>query len=237
MGGAAGLPEPEPLGMFGQFLVEPELELEPEPEFELFDPEPDELDEPELDVPDPLLVVLVVVPDDGVVVEELVLVVEPVVPVLDVVVVAASATSAPPVTRPAVSAPIANTFRNRSFILGGPFVSCCAPLRPERQSHDAPSTCDRPHNDRRAWVALPRDRMTMLRRRAWRQAAPSGLVGRAQRRRRRRSAQRLVARQQYARIGTSITSRPARNSCSSRKRRIASRCWARSPSSMVITML
>jgi hypothetical protein len=83
-----------------------ELELEPElPELE-----PDELDEPD----DPEL-------DDGVVVDELVLALEPVEPVLDGLVVAALATSAPPVTRPVVSAPIANTFRKRIFIGCCPF--------------------------------------------------------------------------------------------------------------------
>jgi hypothetical protein len=76
--------------MLGQLCVEPELEL--------LEPEPDEL-------------------DDGVVVEELVLALEPVVPVLEELVVAASATSAPPVTRPVVSAPIANTFRIRIFMV------------------------------------------------------------------------------------------------------------------------
>jgi hypothetical protein len=55
--------------------------------------------------------------DGVVVVEELVLELEPVVPVLDEPVVAASATSAPPVTRPVVSAPIANTFRSRIFMV------------------------------------------------------------------------------------------------------------------------
>jgi hypothetical protein len=90
--------------MLGQLCVE--LELEPElPELE-----PDELDEPD----DPEL-------DDGVVVDELVLALEPVEPVLDGLVVAALATSAPPVTRPVVSAPIANTFRKRIFIGCCPF--------------------------------------------------------------------------------------------------------------------
>ena len=98
--------------MFGQFRVEvEELEL-----FEL-EPEPDEL--PELDDPEPVPLLepefVLLEPDDGVVVEELVL--EPVVPELDEVVVAASATNAPPVTRPAVSAPIANTFRSRIFMV------------------------------------------------------------------------------------------------------------------------
>jgi hypothetical protein len=89
--------------MLGQLCVEPELEL--------LEPEPDELDEPELVLLDPVLEL------DGVVVEELVLVLEPVVPVLDELVVAASATRAPPVTRPVVSAPIANTFRSRIFMV------------------------------------------------------------------------------------------------------------------------
>jgi hypothetical protein len=80
--------------MLGQFFVEPELEL--------LVPEPEELDDPELALLDPELELL-----------EL----EPVVPVLDEPVVAASATSAPPVTRPVVSAPIANTFRSRIFMV------------------------------------------------------------------------------------------------------------------------
>jgi|HubBroStandDraft_2_1064218.scaffolds.fasta_scaffold49060_2 hypothetical protein len=93
--------------MFGQLCVEPEPELElPEPD------EPDEPDDPELVLPEL---------DDGVVVDELVLALEPVEPVLDELVVAALATSAPPVTRPVVSAPIANTFRKRIFIGFCPF--------------------------------------------------------------------------------------------------------------------
>jgi hypothetical protein len=93
--------------MLGQLFVEPELEL--------LEPEPDELDDPELVLLDPLFEL-----DDGVVVEELVLALEPVVPVLEELVVAASATSAPPVTRPVVSAPIANTFRIRIFMVAVP---------------------------------------------------------------------------------------------------------------------
>ena len=93
--------------MLGQLCVEPEPELElPEPD------EPDEPDDPELVLPEL---------DDGVVVDELVLALEPVEPVLDELVVAALATSAPPVTRPVVSAPIANTFRKRIFIDFCPF--------------------------------------------------------------------------------------------------------------------
>lgn len=102
-----------------------------EPELELLEPEPDELDElddPEFVLLDPVFELLEL--DDGVVVEELALVLEPVVPVLDVLVVAASATSAPPVTRPVVNAPIANTFRSRIFMVCCPFafVRCAAPF-------------------------------------------------------------------------------------------------------------
>lgn len=112
-------PEPEPLGMLGQLCVEPELEL---PELE-----PDEPDDPEPVLLEPVPELLEL--DDGAVVEELVLALEPVVPVLDVLVVAASATSAPPVTRPAVSAPIANTFRRRIFMAAAfRFVRCAAPF-------------------------------------------------------------------------------------------------------------
>jgi hypothetical protein len=93
--------------MLGQLWVEPELEL--------LEPEPDELEDPELVLPVPVLELLEL--DDGVVVEVLVPALEPVVPVLDELVVAASATSAPPVTRPVVSAPIANTFRSRIFMV------------------------------------------------------------------------------------------------------------------------
>jgi hypothetical protein len=105
--------------MFGQFLVEPEPEEldELDPELALFDP----LD-PVLEVPEV---------DDGVVVEELVVALEPepVVPVVDGV--AASATSAPPATRPVVSAPMANTLRNRSFmVVALSFVCCARPFGP-----------------------------------------------------------------------------------------------------------
>jgi hypothetical protein len=112
--------------MLGQLWVEPELEL---PELEPDEPddpeEPEELDEPDEPEPEELEPL-----EDGVVVvEELVPELEPVVPVLDVLVVAASATSAPPVTRPVVNAPIANTFRSLIFIGCCPFVSCDAPPR------------------------------------------------------------------------------------------------------------
>jgi hypothetical protein len=102
--------------MLGQLWEEPELEL-----LEL------EPDEPELVLLDPVFEVSELLELDGVVVEELVLALEPVVPVLDVLVVAALATRAPPVTRPVVSAPIANTFRKRIFMGRYPFVSCDAP--------------------------------------------------------------------------------------------------------------
>ena len=103
--------------MLGQLRVEPELEL--------LEPEPDELDDPELALPDPVFELFEL--DGVVVVEEFVLVLEPVAPVLDV---AASATSAPPVTRPVVSAPIANTFRSRIFMVAVlPFPSMRRPVR------------------------------------------------------------------------------------------------------------
>ena len=88
--------EPEPLPMLGQLRVvlEPGLELEPDPE----------------EVPEPELPELV--PDDGVVVEELDAELEPELPVV-VEVVAALATSAPPARRPEVSAPMASTLRRR----------------------------------------------------------------------------------------------------------------------------
>jgi hypothetical protein len=104
--------EPDPDPMLGQFFVvlEPEfvpglaLELEPEPE--PVDPEPEELElvDPELEDPD--------VPElfdgDGDVVAEDPDVVE--------LVVAALATSAPPLTSPAVSAPRASALRRRNFM-------------------------------------------------------------------------------------------------------------------------
>jgi hypothetical protein len=124
-GGVPWAPEPEPLPMFGQFLVEPlpELELEPEPEPVLEEPEPEPV------LLDPVFDVLEL--DDGVVVEELVLALEPVVPVLDVAVVAASATSAPPASSPVVSAPMANTLRSRSFmVVALSFVCCTHPFGP-----------------------------------------------------------------------------------------------------------
>jgi hypothetical protein len=113
--------------MLGQFWLEPELELDPlDPELEL---------EPELVLPDPEVPELE--PDDGVVVEEpdveeLLVELEPV-PVLPVPdVVAALATSAPPATRPEVSAPTAKTLRRRICMSCCPFRSCDAPAPPGR---------------------------------------------------------------------------------------------------------
>jgi hypothetical protein len=106
---AGAVPPPDPLPMSGQLRVDPD----PDPELE-----PEELpDEPELVLPDPELPVLV--PDDGVVVDELELV--PELPVL-VEVVAALAASAPPVTRPAVSAPTPSMLRRRSRMGVVPFI-------------------------------------------------------------------------------------------------------------------
>ena len=112
-----------PWPMSGQFLVEPEPELE-------FEPEPvDELEEPEPVLPTPDL-------DDGVVeglaVEEFDVELVPVFPELPVVVdvVAASATNAPPAIRPDVSAPVARTLRRR-ICMGVPLLSVGAgPFEP-----------------------------------------------------------------------------------------------------------
>jgi len=106
--------------MSGQLWVDPELEPEDVP------------DEPELVLPDPELPALV--PCDGAVVDELELV--PELPVL-VEVVAALAASAPPVTRPAVSAPTASMLRRRICMGGMPFHSWEAPARSGRYSHSA----------------------------------------------------------------------------------------------------
>ena len=105
--------------MLGQLCVEPESELlEPEPD------ELDELDDPEL--LDPVFELLEL--DDGVVVEEFVH--------------SCSSPSCPCWTcwswrrrrrahhrrrRPVVNAPIANTLRSRIFMVCCPFVSCDAP--------------------------------------------------------------------------------------------------------------
>ena len=90
------------------------------------EPEPDALEPDDPDDPEPVLLdpeFELLEPDEGVVVEEFVLapeLVEPVDPVFEVV--AALATSAPPVTSPAVNAPVASTLRNRILIGCLPFV-------------------------------------------------------------------------------------------------------------------
>jgi hypothetical protein len=110
------VPEPDfdPFPMFGQSLVEPDPEFELEPELDPDDVE--ELEEPDPVLPEPELPVFEL--DDGVVVEELELV--PELPLV-VDVVAALATSAPPATRPEVSAPAARTLRRRMCMMC-PFV-------------------------------------------------------------------------------------------------------------------
>jgi len=100
--------------MSGQFLVEPDPELDPDPELE---PEPDPEDELE---PEPVLPVFEL--EDGVVVDELELV--PEFPVV-VDVVAALATSAPPARSPEVSAPTARTLRKRICMSCVPFRVMC----------------------------------------------------------------------------------------------------------------
>ncbi len=116
---------PDPPPMSGQLCVEPEPD--PVPELE---PE-DVLDEPELVPLDPEFPVLVLV--DGVVVDELDVELVPELPVV-VEVVAALATSAPPVTSPVVSAPMASTLRRRICMGGLPFVSCGTPTHSGRYS-------------------------------------------------------------------------------------------------------
>jgi hypothetical protein len=123
--------------MLGQSLVEPDpvLELDPEldPELEL-DPV-DELDEPVAVLPEPVLPVLPVLDvDDGVLEDELELL--PELPVV-VDVVAALATSAPPATRPDVSAPTASTLRRRICMI---VALSSVERRPIRTgtTHDAP---------------------------------------------------------------------------------------------------
>ncbi len=102
--------------MLGQFLVEPELELELP-----------ELEEPELELELPVFPVLEP-DDDGAVVDAPVLELEPeLVLGVELDVVAALATNAPPARRPVVNAPTASTFRKRSCIGGMPFVSGATP--------------------------------------------------------------------------------------------------------------
>jgi hypothetical protein len=118
--------------MLGQLRVEPEL-----------DPEVPELDEPVLDEPEFEV-------DDGVVVDEFdvaeldveELVPEfPVAPVFEVV--AALATSAPPATRPEVSAPIARMLRRRNGMGTVPFVVCGRPIQ-AGTAERAPRNCVSP---------------------------------------------------------------------------------------------
>jgi len=90
--------------MLGQFLVEPE-DVEPLDGVELVEPEELEVD------PVPVEELVPDVPDVPL---------DPVELVVDVI-VAALATSAPPVTRPAVSAPKATALRKRSFMVVCPF--------------------------------------------------------------------------------------------------------------------
>jgi hypothetical protein len=125
--------EPEPLlPMLGQLRVEPEL-----------DPDVPELDEPVLDEPEFEV-------DDGAVVDEFdvdELDVEefvpefPVAPVFEVV--AALATSAPPATRPEVSAPIARMLRRRNGMGTVLLSSAADPFRPALQSVLLVSVCPR----------------------------------------------------------------------------------------------
>ena len=118
------MPDPgcDPLPMSGQFLVEPDPELELEPDEEPEAPVPVL---PEFVLPDPVLPEFVL-PEfeltDGAVVEELELV--PEFPVV-VDVVAALATSAPPARSPELSAPTARTLRRRIFMGCVPFRVMC----------------------------------------------------------------------------------------------------------------
>ncbi len=115
-GGVVPVPDLDPLPMSGQFLVEPDPELVEEPE------------EPVPAFPEPVLPVFEF--DDGAVGGD-----EPeLLPELPVVVdvVAALATSAPPATRPEVSAPTASTLRRRICMVGIPFRLCGTPTRSDR---------------------------------------------------------------------------------------------------------
>ena len=215
--------------MLGQFRVEPDPELEPE--FE------DEPDEPLLVLLDPELLVL----DDGVVVEELEveepeLEFEPVVPELPVFdVVAALAASAPPARRPDVSAPTAKTLRKRICMSGCPFVCCVVRSVRAGTAHDVPATCGVPQSDRSASVEFVDDPMTIHRR--LRSASTADATSPHMRANDDAQVQRLVARQQYERIGTSTVSAPANWGWASRYRRMDSRCLFRAASSMVMMAL
>lgn len=114
--------------MFGQFLMEPALELElPEPDEA--EPEPELV---ELEVP----VFAVVGLDEDGVVDDPVFEVAPVLVLgVELDVVAALATNAPPARRPVVNAPTTSTFRKRKCI-GYAFRLWCKALR-----SGAPSAC------------------------------------------------------------------------------------------------
>jgi hypothetical protein len=121
-----GDPDPDRLPMSGQFLVEPDPELEPEV---------------------PLLEL-----DEGVVAEVPDVELLPELPVA-VDVVAASATSAPPARRPDVSAPTARTLRRRICISVLPFcvLGAPAPSEPVGQTLRPESGCSR----RATWTGAP----------------------------------------------------------------------------------
>jgi hypothetical protein len=138
---AGGVPMwlPEPLPMLGQFWVE----LEPEPELEPEDvPEEPEPVLPELVLPEPELPLLEL--DEGAVVDELLVELVPELPVV-VDVVAALATTAPPATRPEVSALMASTLRRRIFIGCVPFhlVRSASPSGPARHTVRPGTGCNR----------------------------------------------------------------------------------------------
>ena len=163
---AGGVPvwDPEPLPMLGQLWVElePEPELELEPEELLDDPEPVL---PELELPVPVL-------DVGAVVEELEVEPEPELPVV-VEVVAALATSAPPARRPELSAPMASTLRRRNCMGWCPFVSVKhQPVR-TGASHVAPWTWVQAQSDVGASVELPDEQVTIHRNRCTQVVASS----------------------------------------------------------------
>ena len=141
--------------MLGQFLVEPELELEL-PELEL-----------ELELAPLVLPVLPVFEllDDGAVADEPVLELEPELLLgVELDVVAALATNAPPARRPVVNAPTASTFRKRSCMEGMPFVSGATPPF-GGSAQRAPPTCGRPQSELGECVELPCELMTILRKR------------------------------------------------------------------------
>jgi hypothetical protein len=113
-GGVVPVPDFDPLPMSGQFLVEP-------------DPGPvEELEEPVPLFPEPVLLPVLELGAGAVGGDEPELL--PELPVVDVV--AALATSAPPATRPEVSAPTAKTLRRRICMVVCPFV--CVDRRPVR---------------------------------------------------------------------------------------------------------